>query len=176
MPLYADYRPTDIGMSAGSVNENHGEGIADGRLRRASATPKAMDTARILENIYRCYREKRLAEAVALLSDDFQFKTNLPDDPLDPLRPRSRAELTLLAHKFFEEYDILAFEPATITVSDGTASAHLNGVFRHKKTGKVIETSFEHDWRFANGKVCELQQRHDNEGWQAFVKSLDSGS
>jgi ketosteroid isomerase-like protein len=132
-----------------------------------------MDTAVLLENIYRCYREKRLAEAVALLSDDFQFKANLAEDPFEPLRPRSRAELTLMAHKFFEEYDILALEASPIAVSDGSASASLRGAFRHKKTGKVIETSFQHDWRFANGKVCELRQRYDQDHWMTFLKELN---
>lgn len=131
-----------------------------------------MDTTALLQNIYRCYREKRLAEAVALLSDDFQFKTNLAEDPFEPLRPRSRAELTLMAHKFFEEYDILTLEASPIVVSDGTASASLQGAFRHKKSGKVIETSFQHDWRFADGKVCELHQRYDQDHWQAFLSSI----
>jgi len=132
-----------------------------------------MDTAALLRNIYRCYREKRLAEAVAWLSDDFQFKGTFSDDPLDPLRPRSRAELTLLAHKFFEEFDILSFEPGPIVVADGIASTRLDGVFRHKKSGKIIETIFEHDWLFVDGMAKELRQRHDNDGWTAFVKSID---
>lgn len=131
-----------------------------------------MDTTALLQNIYRCYREKRLADAVALLSDDFQFKSHLPDDPLDPARPRSRAELTLLAHKFFEEYDILILEPAAIIINDSAATAQLRGAFRHKKSGKVIETEFQHDWRFVDGKVCELQQHHDSAHWLAFLKSI----
>lgn len=134
-----------------------------------------MDTAALLQNIYRCYREKRLAETMALFSDDFQFKAHLADDPFDPQRPRSRAELTLLAHKFLEEYEILALDPETITVVDGVTHAQLRAVFRHKKTGKVLETTFEHEWRFADGKVCELQQRHDHDHWLAFMKGLDGG-
>ena len=65
-----------------------------------------MDTAALLA-FYRCYRERRLAEAVAAFSDDFLFKTHLPNDPVDPNRPRSRAEFTLLCHKFLEDYDIV---------------------------------------------------------------------
>lgn len=133
-----------------------------------------MDTTALLQKIYRCYREKRLAEAVSLLTDDFQFKTQLPDDSDDATRPRSRAELTLLVHKFFEEYDILALDPAIIIVGDdGVASARLNSTFRHRKSGKAIQTTFLHDWRFLDGKACELQQRHDNEGWQAFLGSIE---
>jgi ketosteroid isomerase-like protein len=136
-----------------------------------------MDTAVLLQNIYRCFREKRLADVVAMLSDDFKFKAQLPDDaPEDGKRPRSRAELALMVHKSMEEYDILTFEPEQITITDGIASARAEVKFRHKKTGKVLETRFVHDWRIANGKATELEQRHDLEQLRAFAKSvLDSG-
>ena len=78
-----------------------------------------MDTAALLQEIYRCYREKRLAEIVELLSEDFAFTAQLPDDIDDASRPRSRAETALLVHKFMEQYDILAFEPGPIIVTDG---------------------------------------------------------
>jgi ketosteroid isomerase-like protein len=135
-----------------------------------------MDTAALLQKLYDCYREKRLAEAVALLADDFQFKSNITDDPVDPLRPRSRAELTLLAHKFFEEFDIVAFTPASVDITDGAATAHLAATFRHKKTGRTLDTTFQHDWRFADGKASELRQTHDGDSWTAFQKSLTDGS
>jgi ketosteroid isomerase-like protein len=136
-----------------------------------------MDRAAILRDIYRCYREKRLAEAVAVLSDDFQFKSDQPDDPIDPLRPRSRAELTLMVHKFFEDFDILNFEPFLIVVDDqDLASAELNVSFRHRKSGKVIETRLLHDWRFTDGKVSELHQHHDTESWQTFLRSVAEAS
>jgi ketosteroid isomerase-like protein len=134
-----------------------------------------MDTTALLQKIYDCYREKRLAEAVALLADDFQFKTNMTEDPVEPLRPRSRAELTLLAHKFFEEFDIVTLTPAELDVTDGAATARLEATFRHKKSGRTIDTTFHHDWRFSDGKVSELHQRHDDDHWLAFQKSLAEG-
>lgn len=131
-----------------------------------------MDTA-ALHEFYRCYRERRLAEAVALLSDDFQFKAHIPNAPLDPLRPRSRAEFTLICHKFLDDYDILTFEAGPFTVFDGVASGPAQGVFRHKKTGNVLELAFRHTWRFADGKIVELQQEYDVGKVQAFLKSVD---
>lgn len=136
-----------------------------------------MDTAILLQNIYRCFREKRLADVIELLSDDFKFKAQLPDDPLDGgKRPRSRAELALMVHRSMEEYDILTFEPGHIIVADGLASAQAKVKFRHKKTGKVLETRFFHDWRVADGKACELEQRHDIEQLKAFARSLEDAS
>ena len=38
---------------------------------RANENNRPMDTAALLQEIYRCYREKRLADIVELLSDDF---------------------------------------------------------------------------------------------------------
>jgi ketosteroid isomerase-like protein len=136
-----------------------------------------MDTAALLQNIYKCYREKRLADVLELLGDDFKFMAHLPDDPLDSgKRPRSRAETALLVHQFMEQYDILAFDPGPIIVTDGLASAQADAKFRHKKTGKILETRFVHDWRVANGKAQELEQRHDLETIKAFLKSVEDGA
>jgi ketosteroid isomerase-like protein len=132
-----------------------------------------MDTAVLLQNIYKCSREKRLADVLDLLSDDFKFIAHLPDDPIDAgKRPRSRAETALLVHQFMEQYDILAFEPGPIIVTDDVATAQADVKFRHKKTGKVLETKFVHDWRVADGKAQALEQRHDVEKLKAFFLSV----
>ena len=143
-------------------------------LRRVSRANR-MDTAS-LQVFYRCYRERRLAEAIALFSDDFQFKTHLPNDPVDPERPRSRAEFTLLCHKFLEDYDIVVFEPGEFTWNGEVASTKTVGVFRHKQTGKVLETTFQHDWRVADGKVLELRQDYPVADVQAFLASVAPSS
>jgi ketosteroid isomerase-like protein len=130
-----------------------------------------MDTA-ALQAFYRCYRERRLAEAVALFSDDFQFKAHLPDDPVDPTRPRSRAEFTLLCHKSLEDYDIVVFEPGEFVCDGEFAYTQAQGVFRHKQTGKVLDTTFQHRWRVANGRVLELVQEHRLGEIQAFLDSV----
>ena len=48
--------------------------------------------------------------------------------------------------------------------------------FRHKKSGKVLETRFIHDWRVADGKASELSQRHDLEQLKAFLRSVGDGA
>ncbi|MTD95975.1 hypothetical protein GIW81_16675 [Hyphomicrobium sp. xq] len=134
-----------------------------------------MDTAALLA-FYRCYRERRLAEAVALFSDDFQFKTHLPNDPVDPTRPRSRAEFTLICHKFLEAYDIVVFEPGEFVYDGEFAYTQAQGVFHHKQTGKVLETTFQHRWRVANGRVLELVQELRLGEIQAFLDSVKPSS
>ncbi len=134
-----------------------------------------MDTAGLLA-FYRCYRGRRLAEAVALFSDDFQFKTHLPNDPVDPTRPRSRAEFTLICHKFLEDYDIVVFEPGEFVYDGEFAYTQAQGVFHHKQTGKVLETTFQHRWRVANGKVLELVQELRLGEIQAFLDSVKPNS
>ena len=130
-----------------------------------------MDTA-ALQVFYRCYRERRLAEAVAAFSNDFQFKTHVPNDPVDPTRPRSRAEFTLLCHKFLEDYDIDVFEPGEFVFDGEFAYTQAQGMFRHKQTGRVLETTFQHRWRLANGEVIELVQGLPVEQIQAFLDSV----
>ena len=135
-----------------------------------------MDPAALLQNIYRCYREKRLADVVDLLSDDFKFLALLPGDGDGDSRPRSRAEIALMAHKFMDQYDILAFDPGPIIVTNDVASAQAEVKFRHKKSGKILETQFFHDWRVADGKATELKQRHDLEQLKAFLASVEDGA
>ena len=139
-------------------------------------TDCAMDPAALLQNIYRCYREKRLADIVDLLSDDFKFLAQLPEDGDGDGRPRSRAEIALMVHKFMDQYDILAFDPGPIIVTNDVASAQAEAKFRHKKSGKVLETRFFHDWRVADGKATELKQRHDLEQLKAFLASVEDGA
>ncbi len=132
-----------------------------------------MDTAELLESFYRHYRERRLADAVAYLSDDFLFRAYLPNDPVDPDRPRSRAEFTLICHKFLDDYDILVFEPGPFSFDGDVASAAARGTFRHKRSGKVFDMTFHHRWRLADGKVIELRQEHDSELLLEFFNDVE---
>ena len=59
-----------------------------------------------------------------------------------------------------------------IIVTDNLASAQAQVKFRHKRTGKILETRFLHDWRVADGKACELEQRHDLEQLKNFLRSV----
>ncbi|WP_424958734.1 nuclear transport factor 2 family protein [Hyphomicrobium sp. 1Nfss2.1] len=134
-----------------------------------------METPELLHNFYRHYRERRLADAIAFLGDDFLFKASLPDDPVDSIRPRSRAEFTLICHKFLDNFDILVFEPGPFSFDGDVASAIARGSFRHKRSGKILDMKFHHWWRLADGKVIELRQEHDSDLLQDFIESLDGG-
>jgi len=134
-----------------------------------------MDETVLLQEIYRCFREKRLADIVDRLSDDFKFRAELPhSSPEERQRPRSRAEIALMAHQSMSQFDILRFEPGPITITGDLASANTDVKFRHKKTGKVLETRFQHVWRIAGGKACALEQRHDLAALTAFAESIEN--
>jgi len=136
-----------------------------------------MDEASLLHEIYRCFREKRLADIVDRLSDDFKFKAELPHaSPDERHRPRSRAEIALMAHQSMSQFDILRFEPGPITITGNVAFADTDVKFRHKKSGKVLETSFHHEWRIADGKACALEQRHDLAALTAFAESIEDAA
>ena len=134
------------------------------------------DNAALVRNIYRCFREKQLAEIVNLLSDDFKFRTQLPHDALDEVRPRSRAEVALMAHASMGEFEILRFVSDEIAPDGDTVSSTANVKFRHKKTGKELETQLHHAWRVANGKICALEQQHDLTALAAFANSIEAVS
>ena len=110
------------------------------------------------------------------LADAVVGRPDAPEDGDGDSRPRSRAEIALMAHKFMDQYDILAFDPGPIIVTNNVASAQAAAKFRHKKSGKVLETRFFHDWTIADGKATELRQRHDREQLKAFLASVDDGA
>lgn len=134
----------------------------------------AIDNASLVHDICRCFREKRLAEIVDLLSDDFKFRVLLPSDADEEIRPRSRAEVALMAHASMGEFDILRFEPDDISLDGDMISSVAHVKFRHKKTGQELETQFQHSWRAADGKICALEQRHDLQALLDYANSIEA--
>lgn len=121
-----------------------------------------MDTAALLHSIYQCYRERRLADMLDHFDDSFRLLVALPDDPPDqPRRPRSKAEMALLTHKFLEEYDVLEFAPGVVHQSDHGATTDGTARFRHRRTGTIADLPFRQTWRFRDGKALEVDHQHD---------------
>ena len=88
------------------------------------------------------------------------------------LRPRSKAEAALLFQGFINDYDFLAYDQGPIIVTGDHATSQPQIRYRHKKTGKVIETRLNHTWHVKDGKARTLDERHDVARVQAFMKSL----
>src|SRR5665647_1696907 len=104
-----------------------------------------MDTAALLQSIYKAYREKRLADVLALLCDEFRFTIHLPEDTIPGGdRARSKAETALMLRELMETYDFLVYEPGPIIVTDDRASAQPEIKYRHKRSGKVLDTKLFH--------------------------------
>ncbi len=133
-----------------------------------------MDTTALLQAIYKAYREKRLADVLSYLDDDFRFVVHLPEDALPGGdRPRNKAEAAQLFQDFIDEYDFLAYDQGPIIVMPDSATSQPQVRYRHKKTGKVIETRLTHTWWVRDGKATALDERHDVPRVQAFLKSLN---
>jgi hypothetical protein len=87
-------------------------------LARCSRIGVAMDTTSLLQAIYKAFREKRLADAISHLADDFRLVVHLPEDALPGGdRPRSKAEAALLFQGFINDYDFLAYDQGPIIVT-----------------------------------------------------------
>lgn len=133
-----------------------------------------METTTLLQAIYKAYREKRLAEALSYLSDDFRLVVHLPENAMaGGDRPRSKAESALLFQGFLNDYDFLAYDHGPIIVAGDRATAQPQIRYRHKKTGKVLETKLAHTWSVRDGKVVGLEERYDVAHVQGFLKSLN---
>ena len=134
-----------------------------------------MDPVNLLQAIYQNYREKRLADVLALLSEEFKLTVSLPDDlPSEQLRARSKAETALLVHSFLDQYDVLVFEPGEIEVAGEMVTARPTVEFRHKKSGRILQTQFTHTWHIADGRATRLHQNHDADKLRAYSKACSA--
>ena len=65
-------------------------------------------TPALLQSIYTAYREKRLADVLALLTDDFQFTLHLPAESLPGAgAPHGKADTAKLLEGLIATYDFL---------------------------------------------------------------------
>lgn len=132
-----------------------------------------MDTAAVLQAIYRAYREKRLADVLAYFADDFRYVVHLPEEAVaGGDKPRNKTEAQELLQRLMDTYDFLAFDPGPIIVTDHQASVQPQIRLRDKRTGKVLDSRIMHTWRLRDGKAAALDERHDVVKVQAFLKSI----
>jgi ketosteroid isomerase-like protein len=132
-----------------------------------------MDTTSLLQAIYKALRERRLADAISYLAEDFHLVVHLPEEAMPGgNRPRSKAESTLLFQSFLNDYDLVAYDHGPIIVAGDRATTQPQIRYRHKKTGRVLDTKLSHTWSVKDGKAVALEERYDVPVVQAFLKSL----
>lgn len=132
-----------------------------------------MDTATLLQAIYAAYRDKRLADLLSYLDEDFRYVIHLPEDAVPGGdKPRNKAETAELIQNLIDTYDFLAYDPGPIIAAEDRATVQPQIRFRDKRTGKVLDTKFTHSWRVKGGKALALDERHDVMKVQAFLKSV----
>lgn len=133
----------------------------------------AIDTAALLQAIYKAYREHRLADVLAKFDDSFRLIVHLPEDAVPGgEKPRNKTETAELLDYFHSTYDILAYDPGPIIVTGNRASVQPQVRYRDKKTGEVLDTKLTHTWRIQRGMATDLEERHDVVKVLAFLKRV----
>ena len=134
------------------------------------------DSPALLQAIYAAYRERRLADALALLSDDFRFTLHLPAEALPGAgASHGKAEAARLLEDIIATYDFLMYEPGPIMVTGDEAAVRVRIRYRHKATGEVIETTLGHFWRLRDGKATQLDEYHDVQQVLSFLTKVAPG-
>src|SRR5205823_2516181 len=129
--------------------------------------------AALLQAVYVAYREKRLADVLPHLTDDFRFTLHLPTAAMPGAgTPHGKADTAKLFEGIITAYDFLAYEPGPIMVTGDQAAVRVRIRFRHKTTGEVIETTLGHFWRIRDGKAAQLDEYHDVEHVLAFLSKV----
>lgn len=132
-----------------------------------------MDTATLLQAIYKAYRENRLADMMAYLDEDFCYVVHLPEEAVPGGdTPRDKAGTVEVLEYVHQTYEFLSFDPGPIIATDDRARVQPLVRLRDKRTGKVLETKLTHTWRVKDGKGLELDERHDLPKIEAFLKSV----
>jgi ketosteroid isomerase-like protein len=132
-----------------------------------------MDTATLLQAIYKAYREHRVDDILGFLDEDFRYVVHLPEAALPGGdKPRNKAETAETIERINATYDLLAYDPGPIIATADTATVQPHIRIRDKQTGKELETKLTHTWRVSGGKAIALEERHDVLKVEAFIKSL----
>ena len=133
----------------------------------------ATSTPALLQTIYTAYREKRLADVLALFTDDFQFTLHLPAESLPGAgAPHGKADTAKLLEGLIATYDFLMYEPGPIMVTGDQAAVRVRIRYRHKATGEVIETTLGHFWRIRADKAAQLDEYHDVQHVLSFLTKV----
>ncbi len=133
-------------------------------------------TAALLQDLYVAYREKRLADVMARLTDDFRFTLHLPAESVPgAAAPHDKAETLEMFEGILAAYDILLYEPGPIMVTGDQAAVRVRIRYRHKATEAVIETTLGHFWRIRDGKAAQLDEYHNVQHVLAFLNKVASG-
>jgi ketosteroid isomerase-like protein len=132
-----------------------------------------MDTASLLQAIYRAYRENRLADMLGYFGEDFRYVMHLPETAVPGGdAPRNKAETEAVLRYLQDTYDFLAYDPGPIIAADDKATVQPLVRVRDKRTGEVLETKLTHAWRVKDGKALELEEHHDLPKIEAFLKRV----
>jgi ketosteroid isomerase-like protein len=132
-----------------------------------------MDTATLLQAVYKAFREHRMADMLANFADDFCMVVHLPEEAVPGGdKQRNKAETEELLQYFHSTYDVLAYDPGPIIVTGDQSTVQPHVRYRDKKTGEVLDTKVVHTWRVRDGKATELQERYDVEVVLSFLKRV----
>ena len=132
----------------------------------------------LLTAIYTAWREKRLADTLAFLTDDFRMTVHLPPGTIEGAGlPHDKAQTADLLGNFISTYDFLDYEPGDIDVSPDGAHATASPLirYRHKESGQVIQTRLSHFWSLRGGQAASLDEYHDTARIQAFLSKVAAG-
>jgi len=133
----------------------------------------ATDAAALLHTIYTAWREQRLADVMASLDDNFRFVVNLPADLIPGGdKPRNKTETLEFLQYLRDTFDFLSYDQGPIIAGGDHATAQPHIRYRHKKTGKVLETKISHVWHIKDGKAIDLEEHHDTAKIRAFLRGV----
>lgn len=130
-----------------------------------------MQTRDVINRIYQLYSAGDLAGAFGSMHEDVCYRWNANTDLARFAGTcASRAEMAGRLEELLTVWEPEAFEPTDPIVEGDRAASRVRIRYRHRTTGKVLESELAHFWTLRDGRVAELVEFYDTAYAEATMR------
>ena len=130
-------------------------------------------TATVIGDIYDAWRTQDVEWLASYLPEDFHHIIHIPVDmhPLGGTRLGKAATIERLK-MVTVQFDFLRFDTSDLMIQRDRAGLEIPVHYRHRETGRNLQTTIANFWTFEDGWPVRLVEYHDLGRIQAFVSEM----
>lgn len=130
-----------------------------------------MQTRDVIKRIYQLYAAGDLAGAFEAMHEDICYHWNANAELARFSGAcASRAEMAARLEELLTVWAPEIFEPMEPIVEGDRAAARVRIRYRHRTTGKILESELAHFWTMRDGRVAELVEFYDTAYAEATMR------
>ena len=130
-------------------------------------------TDTVIGDIYDAWRAQDVEWLASYLPEDFHHIIHIPPEmhPLGGTRLGKRATIERLK-MLTVQFDFLRFDTQDLMIQRNRAGLEIPVRYRHRETGRYLETTIANFWTFEDGWPVKLVEYHDLTRIQSFVNEM----